>query len=238
MRQPIWLLPFHLLFAALGVWRITSGGGVGVAVGLIMLALAGLGIASLVAGRLGGDARQRRLVDRARRQHRGDLAHAHRTADDKDLEEVDAAWLDATAAALAVAGFRPVGDVVDETLEERGRFVLLRCLVDDAHAAATLLHLPGPLGGRGVRVVAVESILRCGGDVLVVAADDAGGVDVAPDPPGLRRRRLPAGTPPAEVAAAHAALLADASADGLTPAKVKTLDDVLALQRQLHALHG
>jgi hypothetical protein len=233
MRQPAWLLPLHLVMILLGAWRIAAGVGASRIVGGILIALGVLGVLAFVKGRLGQDVRRQRLAQRARKLNRPGEPHAYRPAGEADWAEVDWAWYER----LALGGFTRVGDVVDETLQRRGRMVLLRCLADGRATAATGLHLPKTLTEAEARVVTLETLLE-GEAMLLVVTDNTQGVDLAPDPPGVSRRRLMPDASPGELANAHAEAVAAARAAHaeLKPRVVVTLDDVLAVQRAALAL--
>ena len=170
--------------------------------------------------------------------------HQFRAAEEDDFEFLDLPAYEDAARVLAGLGFRHLGDVVDETIEESTDITtVIRVLAStDGATTAAFYHLTPPTRPRGFRG---KRLLMCDlatefTDGTFLATANTKGRDLTTAATGIDRRQHPLETPLPDLVRSHEAekqrLLAaraGAKASAVTCVVVHTLADALAFaQRQ------
>jgi hypothetical protein len=130
--------------------------------------------------------------------------HEYRDATAADFKGRDRTWYDAAARELAGLGYRPLGDIVDETVARAmGLVVVIRRLVseDGTNSAALYQFVQGSGKAKvDLRVCDVESELSDGSFLATSNAEASAAVTM---PPQIRSTKYPAETPIGELVARH-----------------------------------
>lgn len=170
--------------------------------------------------------------------------HEFRPAAEADFKGLDRDYYENTTRELLGRGFRQLGDLVDQTIEETSGVVApIRVLVSaDGATTAALYHLVPP----GMPPDA-DKLLMCDvttefDDGTFLMTSNTEGSDLMTPPPQIQRRQFPLRTRVAEMLAAHASdldqLTAKKASDGgggASPVIIETVADALASERRQQA---
>lgn len=168
--------------------------------------------------------------------------HEFRPAAEADFEGLDRDYYENTTRDLLGRGFRQLGDLVDQTIEETSGVVApIRVLVSaDGTTTAALYHLVPP----GMPPDA-DKLLMCDvttefDDGTFLMTSNSAGHDLMTPPPQIQRRQFPLDTPVADMLAAHASDLDQltakkASDGGASPVIIESIADALASERRQQA---
>ncbi|HEV2293864.1 MAG TPA: DUF1963 domain-containing protein [Tepidisphaeraceae bacterium] len=166
--------------------------------------------------------------------------HEYRDATAADFKGRDRKWYDGTERELAGLGYRPLGDMVDETVARMGLRVVIRRLVseDSTNAAAVYQFVQGSGFMKiDLRVCDVETELS-DGSFLTTSNSEASAA--ASLPKQIRSTKYPAGTPIAELVARHdeakRELLAGRRGAKLRATEIRTAADYDAMQHRQEAI--
>jgi hypothetical protein len=168
--------------------------------------------------------------------------HDFRPATPADFEGLDRRYYEETAQDLAGRGFRHLGDLVDETIEETsGITPPIRVLVSaDGTTMVALYHLIPPGTPDGAEPMLMCDVTTEFGDGVQLVTSNAEGADLMTPPPQIEKRQLPLRTPVPELLRAHASeretLAARRGPAGAAPVTVVTLDDAIQSERRQQAL--
>ena len=175
-------------------------------------------------------------------------AHEYRRANGADMRGLDRRFYESATAALAAAGFRPLGDVVDATSERAvtwARAVVRVMVREDGTVTAGIYHLkfrgfPRLLQWLGVaprdtRFVSLETELADG--TFVTTGNDRE-INTTSKVPGVARLQLTVRTPPEVLLSEHARNLRHVLSckPGVQPLALRTLKEVLESQNRLEEL--
>lgn len=168
--------------------------------------------------------------------------HEFRPAAEADFEGLDRDYYENTTRELLGRGFRQLGDLVDQTIEETSGVVApIRVLVSaDGTTTAALYHLVPP----GMPPDA-DKLLMCDvttefDDGTFLITSNTEGHDLMTPPPQFQRRQFPLSTPVAQMLVAHASDLDQLTAKkvsdrGASPVVIETIADALASERRQQA---
>jgi hypothetical protein len=171
-----------------------------------------------------------------------DRIHEFRDATNEDFKDVDQGAYEQAARDFADAGFRSLGDVIDQTIAELGQTSPpIRVMASaDGTTLAALYHFKNPMMPQSANN---ESTLICDltsefddGSFLVTSNTE--GLDLMTPPPQIQRRQLPLETASDMQRARHETekqkLLAAKS--GATCIAVSTLGDALEMEKRQQAI--
>ena len=177
--------------------------------------------------------------------------HRFRPAHDDDFESLDRATYDDATRQLASSGFRHLGDVVDETIEEQsGMTTVIRVLAStDGTTMAGFYHYAPPqmpLGFEGRRLLMCDLATEFT-DGTFLATANTKGLDLTTAATGIDRRQHPLETPLPDLVRSHEAekqrvlaakALAKAPAKAASPTCVviHTLADALQSEQRQQAV--
>ena len=171
--------------------------------------------------------------------------HTFRVADDEeDFEDIDRSAYDAAQRELSSLGFRHLGDVVDETIEElTGVSPVIRIMAStDGTTVSGFYHFTPPQMPRGF---GGKELLMCDlgtefTDGTFLATANSQGLDLTTAATGIDRRQHPLETPIGELVRQHEAdkqkLLAAKAEAGTRAVTINTLDDALESEKRQQAL--
>jgi hypothetical protein len=161
-----------------------------------------------------------------------DPPHEFRDAGDDDFSALDRTWYDATTAELETTGYRPLGDIVDVTIEQAmGVSTVIRRLISaDGTTMVGLYHVATP-DGHNFRITDLETEFT---DGTFHVTTNSGDGDLTTPPPQIHANRRPGDTPLAELLQLHEAektrLLA--TRPGVQCIAMHSADDLMASQRR------
>ena len=188
--------------------------------------------------------------------------HEFREADGDDFEGLDSSHYRETERRLAGMGYRKLGDVVDETIEEvKGTVTPIRVMASaDGTTTAGFYHFvnedadvdddeedgdedPDEDGDGKEKQPRDFFVCDLGTeftDGTFLLTSNTEGFDVMTSPPRIARRKLPLATPVAELLAHHEAekqklLAAKRAGGGVTCVVVSTLEEALAAEKRQQA---
>jgi hypothetical protein len=164
--------------------------------------------------------------------------HEFRPAEEDDFDGLDLNYYDGTKQLLAESGFRHLGDIVDETIEESNDLTTpIRSMTSpDGTTQIGLYHfkipsLPEKFAGQEMLMCDVSTEFSDGTFLLT---SNSQGADQMTPPPRIVRRQHPLSTTPLELIAAHETekqkLLA--AKPGVTAVAMSTLEDVIASEKR------
>jgi hypothetical protein len=205
------------------------------------LLVLGLGIVMRVMlGKIGKEFADaaKQMVDANKSMYGG--VHEFRPAEADDFDGLDRGYYDTTTSKLAELGFRRLGDLVDETIEEStGNVTPIRVLAStDGTTQVGLYHfklpqMPVKFEGQEMRICDVSSEFSDGTFLLTSNTQSS---DLMTPPPRIVKRQHPLQTPPLQLIEAHESekqkLLAAKSAAGVTCVVVGTLDDAIESEKR------
>lgn len=167
-----------------------------------------------------------------------DTLHEFRDAEPDDFEGLDREYYERTTRDLNERGFRHLGDLVDETIEEvSGACPPIRVLASsDGTTMVALYHLPM---GEGDKMLMCDVTTEFSDGTQLVASNTEGS-DLMTPPPQIERRQFPLDTPVLELVRSQASerekLIAAKGPSGVTPVTINTLDDAIASERRQQAI--
>ena len=220
---------------AVWAWAMIVFGGIGL-LGLLLYPLMRLLPATTPEGAAEG------LAELQKNLYAG--AHEYRAATPADMRGLDGAFYESVTARLSAAGFRQLGDVVDETgarAAKWARAVIRILLSRDGTTTAGIYHvkLSGfprvlqvfGLLSRNMRTVGLETELDDG--TFVTTSNDRES-NTTLEVPRMSRRQFPVVTAPDALLEQHGFHLADtlAAKPGTRPLAFRTLHEVLDSQNR------
>ena len=171
--------------------------------------------------------------------------HTFRAAEEEDFDEdVNPALYESAQRDFSALGFRHLGDVVDETIEQISDVSPpIRVMVSiDGTTTAGFYHftppeVPAKFGGKPLLMIDLASEF---GDGTFLASGNTQGLDLTTAAPGIDRRQHPLETPIEELVRLHEAekqkLLAAKSAAGSRAVVINTLSQALESEKRQQAL--
>jgi hypothetical protein len=232
----------------MGRWDSLAGGAKGGAVVLVVLGtlmllpvliVVGIGIVmKVLVGKIGkglSGAAQEMIA--ANKEMYGKV-HEFRPADEEDFEDLNRAYYDDTRRELEGMGYRHLGDIVDETIEEQNGLVTpIRVMSSaDGTVQVGLYHfkmpnLPAKFAGQEMLMCDLSTEFTDGMFLLTSNTQEA---DLTTTPPRLRKRRHPMGTPVTELLASHEGEKQKmlAPRDGVECVVVNILEDAIASEKR------
>lgn len=164
--------------------------------------------------------------------------HEFRDADEDDFHDLDRNFYDTNKAHLEGRGFRLLGDVVDETIEElQDMTVPIRVMVSgDGTTVVGFYHLPIEAPNMpGQRLLVYDFSTEFTDGEFLMASNTAE-TDLMTPPPTFHSHKHPLGTSVDEMLAAHDTrkqeLIAQKSAAGVQCVIIHTLDEALEAERR------
>ena len=167
-----------------------------------------------------------------------DTIHEFRDADEDDFTGLDRGFYESTQRAMEDRGFRHLGDIVDETIEEvQNMTVPIRVMtsadgtthVGFYHAAIQAPHLPG----QKLQIYDLSCEFSDGEFMLT---SNTAETDLMTPPPQMHYDRRPLATTLEEMLSLHETrkqqMLAAKAANGVTCIVVNTLEEALASERR------
>jgi hypothetical protein len=172
--------------------------------------------------------------------------HEFRPAEEDDFDDLDVDAYDSAQRQLEGLGFRHLGDIVDETIEQiSGMTTVVRVFASaDGTTMAGFYHFVPPHAPPGFED---RELLLCDlttefGDGTFLASANTETLNPMTPPPGIEHRQHPLETPLAELVALHEAekqkLLAAKLSAGLaaSPVVINAIDDAIASAKRQQAL--
>ncbi len=167
-----------------------------------------------------------------------DQEHTFRPASEEDFEDLDRDYYESTTATLSEAGFRHLGDIVDETIEQlHGIGTPIRVIASlDGSTQVAIYHLDVPDPSGNIRLMCDVNTEFSDGTFLLTS--NTLGADQMTPPPQIHRRQHPLETPPQELIRLHEIekqkLLA--AKEGVRCVTVSTLADAIASEQRQQAV--
>jgi hypothetical protein len=168
-----------------------------------------------------------------------DKIHEYRAANDEDFATLDRDAYERVTAELSSLGFRHLGDVVDQTIEEISDVTtVIRVLGStDGTTVASLFHFTMPGGDRkGSLMIDLQSEFT---DGMFLVTSNLKGLDQTTAATGIDRRQHPLETPMADLVRSHESekqkSLA-AKAGAATCVVIHTLADALDSEKRRQAV--
>jgi hypothetical protein len=168
--------------------------------------------------------------------------HEFRNADDEDFESVDRKFYDDAQQRFAELGFRHLGDIVDQTIEQtNGLTTVVRVMSStDGSTTAGVYHFKPPMMPRGFEgkdLVMVDLSTEFSDGTFLLTSNTKG-LDLTTTPTGLHRMQHELTTPIEQLVAAHETekqkLLA--AKQGATVVTINTLSDALESEKRQQAV--
>ncbi len=173
--------------------------------------------------------------------------HEFRAAEDDDFEELDRSLYDQAQEALGQLGYRHLGDIVDQTIEETsGMSPVIRVMSStDGSTGAGVYHFIPPAMPRSFegKQLLIGDFTTEFTDNTFLMTSNTRGLDQTTAATGIDRRQHPLETPLAELAQLHETeqqkLLAAKNAAGgaeVKPMIISTLADAIESEKRQQAL--
>ncbi len=169
--------------------------------------------------------------------------HAFRSARDQDFEKVDRRFYDEAQQRFAELGFRHLGDIVDQTIEEtRGLTTVVRVMSStDGSTTAGVYHFKPPQMPRGFEgkdLIMVDLSTEFSDGTFLLTSNTKG-LDLTTTPTGLHKVQHELDTPIERLVAAHETekqklLVAkqQQGGQGASVVTINTLGDALASEKR------
>lgn len=210
--------------------------------GLMLLPLAGIIVFKIWMGRLKKslEAAMDGLGDQLKKsaeetQRLYSTPQEYRPATDEDFEGLDTTFYDQTEEFFKGKGFRRLGDQVNKTIHEMGGpCTPIRGMVSSGGTVIVGIYNV-VMGENSFKIVDIETEFSDG--TFLTTANSAG-LEFSTPPAQIERRQFTPDTPPATLLEAHETEMVKltAAAPDRTCMAVQTLNELLEMQKRLHAV--